>query len=54
MRTRLLVGFAGNGLAADTKRAQRLGATVVRRNSNGDVVMRDLTGALFGLTQRGQ
>ncbi|WP_340373899.1 VOC family protein [Streptomyces sp. SS7] len=46
-----LVGFASNRPTADAKRARQLGATEVRQNSNRDVVMRDPTGALFGLTQ---
>ena len=50
-RSLWLVSFVGNGPAADAKRARRLGATEVRRTADGDVVMRDPTGALFGLTQ---
>jgi predicted enzyme related to lactoylglutathione lyase len=50
-RSLWLVSFAGNSPTADAKRARRLGATEVRQAPNGDVVMRDPTGALFGLTQ---
>jgi predicted enzyme related to lactoylglutathione lyase len=50
-RSLWLVSFASNNPTADIGRARRLGATEVRQDSNGDVVMRDPTGALFGLTQ---
>ena len=50
-RSLWLVSFAGNNPTADIGRARRLGATEVRQDANGDVVMRDPTGALFGLTQ---
>ncbi|MBT2449041.1 hypothetical protein J7F03_18455 [Streptomyces sp. ISL-43] len=49
-RSLWLVSFASNRPTADVKRARQLGATEVRQNSNRDVVMRDPTGALFGLT----
>ncbi|GGS10687.1 hypothetical protein GCM10010269_57320 [Streptomyces humidus] len=50
-RSLWLVGFASDRPAADAERARQLGATEVRRNSDGDLVMRDPTGALFGLAQ---
>ncbi|MFJ7208033.1 VOC family protein [Streptomyces sp. NPDC098789] len=50
-RSLWLVSFATNRPDADAKRARQLGATEVRQNANGDVVMRDPTGALFRLTQ---
>ncbi|WP_223199551.1 VOC family protein [Solihabitans fulvus] len=50
-RSLWLISFASNRLTADAKLARQLGATDVRHTSNGDVVMRDPTGALFGLTQ---
>ncbi|WP_240521900.1 VOC family protein [Amycolatopsis vastitatis] len=48
-RSLWLVGFASDRPAADVERARRLGATEVRQDPGGDVVMRDPTGALFGL-----
>jgi len=51
-RSLWLVGFASNGPDVDAKRARQLGATEVRQDSSGGVVLRDPTGALFGLTQR--
>ncbi|WP_330334357.1 VOC family protein [Streptomyces sp. NBC_00536] len=50
-RSLWLVRFASNQPDADAERARQLGATEVRQDSNGDVVLRDPTGALFGLTQ---
>ncbi|WP_107057024.1 VOC family protein [Streptomyces sp. NRRL WC-3742] len=50
-----LVGFASAGPEDDAALARRLGATEVRRDdSGGDVVLRDPTGALFGLTRHPQ
>ncbi|MER6316737.1 VOC family protein [Streptomyces sp. NPDC001581] len=49
-RSLWLVSFASNRPDADAKQARQLGATEVRQDSNGDVVLRDPTGALFGLT----
>jgi uncharacterized protein len=49
-RSLWLVGFASHSPTADAERARQLGATEVRQNSDGDLVMRDPTGALFGLT----
>ncbi|MFI7294469.1 hypothetical protein [Streptomyces sp. NPDC050121] len=51
MRVARLVSFASNRPDADAKQARQLGATEVRHDSNGDVVLRDPTGALFGLTR---
>ncbi|MER8011726.1 VOC family protein [Streptomyces sp. NPDC094149] len=48
-RSLWLVSFASSHLTADVERARQLGASDVRQSSNGDVVMRDPTGALFGL-----
>ncbi|MFC5034272.1 VOC family protein [Streptomyces sp. DSM 41987] len=45
------VSFASDRPDTDAKQALQLGATAVRQDSNGDVVLRDPTGALFGLTQ---
>jgi predicted enzyme related to lactoylglutathione lyase len=45
------VSFASNSPDADARQARQLGATEVRQDPNGDVVLRDPTGALFGLTQ---
>jgi predicted enzyme related to lactoylglutathione lyase len=50
-RSLWLVSFASNRPAADFERARQLGATEVRRDPSNDVVMRDPTGALFGLTR---
>ncbi|WP_439679737.1 VOC family protein [Embleya sp. MST-111070] len=50
-RSLWLVRFAGNSPDDGAERARRLGATVVRRESDADVVLRDPTGALFGLTR---
>lgn len=50
-RSLWLVGFASSSPTAHADRARQLGATEVRRTANGDVVMRDPTGALFGLTR---
>ncbi|MET7684266.1 VOC family protein [Streptomyces sp. NPDC005423] len=50
-RSLWLVSFASNTPDADAKQARQLGATEVRQDSNKDVIMRDPTGALFGLTQ---
>ncbi|MFD5464580.1 VOC family protein [Kitasatospora sp. NPDC127059] len=46
-----MVSFASNRPDADAEQARQLGATEVRQDANGDVVLRDPTGALFGLTQ---
>ncbi|MFE5333291.1 VOC family protein [Embleya sp. NPDC056575] len=48
-RSMWLVRFAGDSPDDGAEQARRLGATVVRRESDGDVVLRDPTGALFGL-----
>ncbi|WP_405512204.1 VOC family protein [Streptomyces canus] len=45
------VSFASDRPDADAKQARQLGATEVRQDSNGDVVLRDPTGALFRLTE---
>lgn len=50
-RSLWLVSFASNRPDTDARQALQLGATEVRQDSNGDVVLRDPTGALFGLTQ---
>jgi predicted enzyme related to lactoylglutathione lyase len=50
-RSLWLVCFASDRPDIDAERARQLGATEVRRDSHGDVVLRDPTGALFGLTQ---
>ncbi|WP_371614413.1 VOC family protein [Streptomyces sp. NBC_00454] len=50
-RSLWLVRFASNSPEADAKQARQLGATEVRQDPNGDMVLRDPTGALFGLTQ---
>ncbi|WP_405704170.1 VOC family protein [Streptomyces sp. NBC_00069] len=50
-RSLWLVSFAGNRPDTDAKQALRLGATEVRQDANGDVVLRDPTGALFAITQ---
>ncbi|MGW9212010.1 VOC family protein [Embleya sp. NPDC055664] len=48
-RSLWLVRFAGDSHDGGAEQARRLGATVVRREPDGDVVLRDPTGALFGL-----
>ncbi|MCX4626481.1 VOC family protein [Streptomyces sp. NBC_01443] len=50
-RSLWLVSFASNRPDTDAKQALQLGATEVRQDANGDVVLRDPTGALFALTQ---
>lgn len=51
-RSLWLVGFASDRPDVDAKRAQQLGATEIRQDSDGGVLLRDPTGALFGLTRR--
>jgi predicted enzyme related to lactoylglutathione lyase len=50
-RSLWLVSFGSSRPDADAKRARQLGATEVHQDSNGGTVLRDPTGALFGLTQ---
>ncbi|WP_458685898.1 VOC family protein [Nocardia tengchongensis] len=50
-RSLWLVSFACNRPDADAERARQLGATDVRQDPNGDMVLRDPTGALFALTR---
>ncbi|GAA0274958.1 hypothetical protein GCM10010302_10750 [Streptomyces polychromogenes] len=50
-RSLWLISFASNSPEADARRARQLGATEVRQDADGDMVLRDPTGALFGLSR---
>ena len=50
-RSLWLVSFGSSRPGADAKRARQLGATEIRQDSNGGMILRDPTGALFGLTE---
>jgi predicted enzyme related to lactoylglutathione lyase len=46
-----LVNFASDNPDSDARQARQLGATEVRQDPNGDMVLRDPTGTLFGLAR---